>query len=312
MTGAAAAVDATGLEKRFGGVVALTGVDLRVECGRVHGLLGPNGAGKTTLLRALLGLVRPDQGSISLFGRPVTQGAAALDGVAGFVEEPRFHPYLTARRNLELLAELDGRSAGADRIESILERVGLSPSADRRAGTFSTGMRQRLGIAASLLREPRLLVLDEPTAGLDPNGLRDVRALVKNVAGSGTTVLLSSHDIAELEGLCERLTILRRGRVAWDGATDELAAQAPAPAYRLRTSDDRRALELAARRPDVQVQADADEGLSVVAEDAALDAYVVKLGRDGVAVRRLELVASPLESVFFSLTSEDAHGAAAR
>src|SRR5580765_2268575 len=186
------AVEARGLLKRFGEIVAVDGVDLEVAAGEVRGLLGPNGAGKTTLLRMLFGLVRPDGGSINLLGRPLRDGdPAALDGVAGFVEDARFYPYLSARRNLELLAELDG-GAGAGRVGELLELVELPARGTQKVGGFSTGMRQRLGLTASLLRSPRLLLVDEPTTGLDPAGIRDLRALLRRLPHEGVTVVLSS------------------------------------------------------------------------------------------------------------------------
>src|SRR5262249_11011580 len=158
-------------------LVAVDQVDLTVETGDVYGFLGPNGAGKTTTLRMLLGLIRPTEGSVELFGRdPLRDGARALDGVAGFVEGPRFYPYLSGRRNLRLLADLDGGSARS-LVEEVLGVVELRDRGDDKVGGYSHGMRQRLGIAASLLREPRLLLLDEPTTGLDPAGMRDMREL---------------------------------------------------------------------------------------------------------------------------------------
>ena len=177
------AVETEGLVKRYGDTVAVDGVSLRVEPGAVRGLLGRNGAGKTTLLRILFGLLPPDGGRVRLFGRDAGPAdVEAREGVGGFVEEPRFYPYLTARRNLELLARLDGRP-GAARADELLERVGLQSSRDVEVGNYSTGMRQRLGLAAALLREPRLLLLDEPTIGLDPAGARDVRTLIAELAG---------------------------------------------------------------------------------------------------------------------------------
>jgi ABC-2 type transport system ATP-binding protein len=169
---------------------------------------------------------------------------------------------------------------------------------------YSTGMRQRLGIAAALLRSPRLLLLDEPTAGLDPEGARDVSTLIQELAADGAAVLVSSHQIGEIEEICHSFTMLRHGRVAWDGNAAELRAQAPASSYRLETSDDQLALELAAEYAGVQASPGRGGGLSLRVESGALDAYVLGLGEARVAVRRLELVSSPLEAMFFSLTGE--------
>jgi ABC-2 type transport system ATP-binding protein len=274
-----------------------------VEEGQVRGLLGPNGAGKTTLLRLLFGLVAADEGDIELFGRPLGSAEAVdLEGVAGFVEEPTFYPYLPGRVNLELLAELDGGGAMA-RVPEVLERVGLGDRGGDRVSGYSTGMRQRLGIAASLLRSPRLLLLDEPTSGLDPAGARDMGGLVRRLAADGTAVLLSSHLIGDLEDVCDSFTVLRRGNVVWDGTAAELRAQAPGSAYRIATSDDARAFEIAEQHPGVHATRSAT-GEVRLAVQGQVDAYVLDLARADVAVRRLELVVSPLESMFFALTSD--------
>ena len=196
---ASSSIEISGLCKAFGAVRAVDCVDLRVEPGELRGLLGPNGAGKTTLLRLLFGLVRPDAGRIAI-----------SDGVAGFVEEPRFYPYLSGRRTLELLAELDGGTARA-RVDEALDLVGLTREAGRRVGGYSTGMRQRLGVAAALLSTPRVLLLDEPTTGLDPSGARELRLLLRSLADDGVTVLLSSHDMDEVADICGSVTIMRSG-----------------------------------------------------------------------------------------------------
>jgi len=193
-----APVEARGLVKVYGDVTAVDRVDLTVEAGDVYGYLGPNGAGKTTVLRMLLGLINPTVGDVRIFGRdPIADGAAALQGVAGFVEAPRFYPYLTGRKNLELLAALDGGDA-VGRIDDALDVVELTARQKHRVGGYSHGMRQRLGVAAALLRDPKLLLLDEPATGLDPAGMRDMRALLARLSLSGTTVLLSSHLLAEV------------------------------------------------------------------------------------------------------------------
>ena len=295
-----AAVDARSLVKRFGDVTAVNGVDLEIRPGEVRGLLGPNGAGKTTLLRMLFGLVRPDAGTISLLGATADESARTPEGVAGFVEEPSFYPYLSARRNLELLARLDGGDA-AGRVDELLDLVGLATRARHKVAGFSTGMRQRLGLAAALLRQPRLLLLDEPTIGLDPVGTRDMRVLIRRLAAGGTTILLSSHDMVEVEGMCDCVTIMSTGEVVWDGTVERLRAEAPVPEYRLETSDDARARDLGR---DLRVTLSGDNGLIVSADEGSLDAYVLALAGAGIAVRRLELVTSPLESMFFALTGD--------
>lgn len=302
----APALAAWDLSKQFGTVVALDDVDLRVEPGEVRGLLGPNGAGKTTLLRLLLGLIRPDAGRIELFGRPLLASSApGLYGVAGFVEEPRFYPYLSGRRTLELLAELDGGLVRRS-IDDLLELVGLASAAEQRVGAYSTGMRQRLGLAASLLAEPQLLVLDEPTIGLDPVGTHEVGALMRHLANEGVAVLLSSHNMDEVADVCGSITILASGRVVWDGEIERLRLEAPAPEHRLETSDDPRALAVGAAQPAVDLRPAADGRLVVSAEREALDALVLALAAEGIAVRLLEEVRSSVDAMFHALIGDAA------
>ncbi len=302
-----AAVTATGLTKRYANRSAVASVDLEVGAGEVTGLLGPNGAGKTTLLRMLLGLVQPDEGKIVLLGSERVRGLSLLEGVAGFVEEPSFYPYLSGRANLEVLAELDDDAAAArTRIGRVLEQVDLGGRAGDRVSGYSTGMRQRLGIAAALMRDPRLLLLDEPTSGLDPAGVRFVGELIRSLVAEGAAVLLSSHQIGEIETGCDSFVILSEGRVVWAGTAAELRDQAPASAYRMVTSDDARALVIAGEQSDLRAEGHPGEGLVVRADQAALDRLVLSLGRADVAVRGLELLASPLASMFFSLTGEQA------
>jgi ABC-2 type transport system ATP-binding protein len=306
-----------GLVKHFESTRAVDGVDLRVEPGEIRGLLGPNGAGKTTLMRMLFGLVQPDRGGVALQGKKWDPTLSPMvQGVAGFVEAPSLYPYLSGRRNLELLARLDG-GIPEGRVDEVLELVRLTKMAGRRAGQYSSGMRQRLGLAAVLLHVPRLLILDEPSVGLDPVGARDIRALLTSLALDGTAVLFSSHNVVEVEGLCHTVTIMSSGKVVWDGTLKRLRAEAPAPAHVLWTSDDDRAAALAERGHAISPLRGTNGGITFTAETRALDEYVIALGREGIAVRRLELLMSPLESMFFELTgarssaepSEDDEGA---
>jgi len=297
------AVSARGVTKTFGDVRAVDDISIEVAPGEVYGVLGPNGAGKTTFLRMLFGLVTPDCGEIEVFGRSWPQdGIRVLDGVAGFIESPKFYPYLTGRQNLKGLARLDG---GVRRglIDEVLDTVDLADRADRVVGGYSYGMRQRLGVAACLLREPRLLVLDEPANGLDPGGIRDMRALVKNLAQSGLTVLLSSHHMDEVEEICDNVTIMSRGAVAFHGTLDRLRELAPDPGWLLRTNDDRRAAHPSVIPPGVVVATDPETGaLSVVGPERAVSAYVAALVGAGIELRELTPTRTPLEELFFMLT----------
>jgi ABC-2 type transport system ATP-binding protein len=297
-------LEARGLVKRYGELTAVDHVDLTVERGDVFGYLGPNGAGKTTSLRMLLGLIRPTAGSSLLFGRdPQVDGARALDGVAGFVEGPRFYPYLPARKNLRLLADLDG-GAAAGRIDEVLELVDLSDRAKDRVGGYSHGMRQRLGIAAALLRDPQLLLLDEPATGLDPAGMRDMRELVKRLASEGITILLSSHILAEVEELCNRVAIIRRGRIIYEGRLDALLESAGGE-YRLTTADQERARALLLAHGIGGVELVSGE-LRFRAETGDLEALTISLGKAGVGITALVPHAATLEELFLGMTEEEA------
>jgi ABC-2 type transport system ATP-binding protein len=294
-------IETRGLVKRYGELVAVDHVDLTVGEGDVYGYLGPNGAGKTTSLRMLLGLIRPDGGSARLFGRdPLLEGARALDGVAGFVEAPRFYPYLSGRRNLELVAALDGDGA-AGRIDEALETVDLLDRARDKVGGYSHGMRQRLGIAGALLREPRLLLLDEPTTGLDPGGMRDMRLLIRRLADQGMTVLLSSHLMGEVEELCDRVAIVGSGRVLYEGSLPELIATT-AGRYEMRTTDDVYAAELASRRPDIADVELGDAGLTFAATEDVVGELTIALGLAGVGIHALQARTATLEELFFRMT----------
>ena len=298
-------VRARGLVKRYDEVLAVDHVDLNVRAGDVYGFLGPNGAGKTTTLRMALGLITPSEGSVELFGRdPLRQGARALEGVAGFVEAPRFYPYLSARKNLELLAALDGGGA-RERIGEVLEIVELTPRAAHRVGGYSHGMKQRLGIAAALLRRPRLLILDEPATGLDPGGMRDMRLLIRRLAGEGITVLLSSHQLPEVQELCDRVAIVDSGRVVYEGALADLRRQGGA-GYRLRTTDDTRALGVLGEQTGIEHAAAGEHGLGFQAEEPAVGALSLALAHAGVGILALTPELATLEDLFFRLTEGDA------
>jgi ABC-2 type transport system ATP-binding protein len=298
---AAPPVRARGLVKRYDEVVAVDHIDLEVRSGDVYGFLGPNGAGKTTTLRMALGLITPTEGVVELFGRdPMRHGARALHGVAGFVEAPRFYPYLSARKNLELLAALDGGDA-AQRIDEVLDVVELAPRAKHRVGGYSHGMRQRLGIAAALLRRPRLLILDEPATGLDPAGMRDMRLLIRRLAGDGITVLLSSHQLPEVQELCDRVAIVDSGRVVYEGALADLRRQGGA-GYRLHTTDDERTLQIVREQPQLAHTSAGEHGVSFQGDEHAVAELSLALGRADVGILTLTPELATLEDLFFRLT----------
>ncbi|MGA2925285.1 MAG: ABC transporter ATP-binding protein [Solirubrobacteraceae bacterium] len=293
-------VEVRGLVKRYGGLTAVAGVDLTVHAGDVYGYLGPNGAGKTTSLRMMLGLIRPTAGSVRLFGRDPQQTVQALDGVAGFVEAPTFYPYLNGRRNLELLAAFDGDHAVA-RIDEALATVDLAGRARDRVGGYSHGMRQRLGIAAALLRDPKLLLLDEPATGLDPAGMRDMRVLIRRLAEQGITVLLSSHLLAEVEDLCNRVAIVRRGEIVYEG---EIAAlkRGAGTTYRLSSTDDERALAVCRAQPGIADVRLEHGRICFTADEAAVAELSQALVEAGALIHALAPETVTLEDLFFSLT----------
>lgn len=310
-----AAVRARGIFKRFDEVIALDGIDLDVAPGQIHGLVGPNGAGKTTLLGLLLGLAVADAGELEIFGSPVGRALSGPDGVSGFVDGPGLYPALTARKNLAALVALRGGGVGTADVDEVLAEVGLSDVADDRVRGFSLGMRQRLGLATALLTRPRLLSLDEPTNGLDPAGKRHVHRLLRRLAAGGTTVILSSHRMDDLEVLCSEVTILLTGRVVFTGPLSKLSTEDRELDYRLVTSDPDAARGLVSGRPGVRLVEDsesgmhADAGLLVVrVRLPALDEMVARLVSAGIAVRELAPVVSPLEVAFLTLTEQEGDG----
>jgi len=297
-------VRARGLLKRYGELVAVDHIDLNVHAGDVYGFLGPNGAGKTTTLRMALGLITPSAGAVELFGRdPLREGARALEGVAGFVEAPRFYPYLSGLKNLQLLAALDGAGA-KERIDAVLDLVELAPRAADRVGGYSHGMRQRLGIAAALLRAPRLLILDEPSTGLDPGGMRDMRTLIRRLAGEGITVLLSSHQLPEVQELCDRVAIIDSGQVVYEGALSELRRRGGTD-YRLHTTDDELALRIAREQPGIESAAASQHGVRFQAQEPDVGALSLALARAGTGILALTPELATLEDLFFRLTEGD-------
>lgn len=306
------AVRARGISKSFDEVIALDGVDLDVRQGQVHGLVGPNGAGKTTLLGLLLGLVVADRGTVEVLGSPLRRAFALPNGVAGFVDGPGLYPSLTARQNLTALASLRGQH-GRHRtdVAEVLERVGLSDVADDRVRGFSLGMRQRLGLASALLTRPRLLVIDEPTNGLDPAAVRHVHRVFAELAAHGTSIVLSSHRMDDLAATCDEVTLLSSGRVVFSGPVAKLASESGPLDHRVRTSDPVAARRVAGQVPGLRVLAD-DESLlrdeeAFVVRGAvpAVDDLVARLVGAGLAVRELTPLVPPLEAAFLALTATE-------
>jgi ABC-2 type transport system ATP-binding protein len=305
--GGALVVETSGLTKRFGDRVAVEDVDLHVPRGSAFGYLGPNGAGKTTLIRMLLGLTDASAGTMRLLGRPVpAERAVALARVGAIVEEPRFHHHLTGRENLEVIAAAREPDAHA-RIDGALARVGLSQRAGERVKRYSLGMRQRLGVARSLLADPELLILDEPTNGLDPAGIREFRDMIRGFVAEGRTVLLSSHLLDEVEKICDRVAIVDRGRVVVQGSIADLAA-AGEQSILVATNDDEQALAILSEHRAVASAAVEPAGIRIglpadVDAQAAADDLGRRLVLAGLAIRRFEPVRVSLEQRFLDITS---------
>ena len=293
-------IQAKGLTKRFGSrITAVDALDLEVSAGEVFGFLGPNGAGKTTTLRMLLGLARPTAGSACVAGHPPGD-PRGLRRIGSVVETPAFYPYLSGRDNLTVLAHYCGARRAA--IDAALEVVGLTSRAKDSFKTYSMGMKQRLGVAAALLKEPDLFILDEPTNGLDPAGMVEMRGLIRDLGRDGRTVLISSHLLAEVEQICGRVAVIQKGRLVAQGSVDELRGEA---GLLVRAQPGGRARELLERvlGPGV-VAADGEViRLKVPAERAAgINRELVQAGIDVSELRPAE---RSLEEIFLQLTGEE-------
>jgi ABC-2 type transport system ATP-binding protein len=301
------AITTAGLTKQFaGGQVAVSNLDLAVPAGSVFGFLGPNGSGKTTTIRMLLGLVAPTEGSFELLGRAMPHHAnAVLSQVGALVEGPAFHPYLSGRDNLLRLDAADrtvpGRGA-RQRIAEALDRVGLGAAAGKRYRAYSLGMRQRLGLAAALLRPRELIVLDEPTNGLDPQGTREVRAIIRDVGAGGTTVFLSSHLLTEVEQVCSHVGVMSHGKLIFDG---ELTALRQAADTQVRVETPEPAAAAAILHQNGTGEPEIRKG-SVVADlgSASSEHLVARLVHAGVPVHQLVVEKPDLEDVYVGLTGE--------
>jgi len=305
--GGEVAIASSGLTKRFrGGQVAVNELDLHVPTGAVYGFLGPNGSGKTTTIRMLLGLIFPTSGTHTLLGLPfVSNAGRVLPRVGSLVEGPAFHPYLSGQANL---ARLDAADRSVDprtarrRIGEALERVGLAAAAGKRYRNYSLGMRQRLGIAAALLRPRDLLMLDEPTNGLDPQGTREVRHLIRQLGDEGVTVFVSSHLLSEVSQVCSHVGVMSVGRMVWQGSLAELSAQQQVRVH-VSTSSPASAASVMGRLGLAEVST-MDGGASAVLGDVLPERVVEALVAEGVGVRGLAVERPSLEDVFVGLTGE--------
>jgi ABC-2 type transport system ATP-binding protein len=290
-------IETRGLTKRFGdAIVAVDGLDLRVRRGEVYGFLGPNGAGKSTTLRMLLGLVRPTAGRAGVLGAP-PGSRAGLARTGALVEGPGFYPYLSGADNLRVLAGHAGVAPA--RVDAVLAQAGLSDRAGDRVATYSMGMKQRLGVAAALLKDPELLILDEPTNGLDPAGMAEMRAFIRSLAGEGRTVLLSSHLMGEIEHVSDRVGVIRAGRLVAEGTVEELRGQA---GLRVRAEPLPDAARLLAALPGVEAVATVDGHLDVAVDTGRAAAINRELVEAGIAVSELHARRASLEDVFLELT----------
>lgn len=292
------AIRCEGLTKRYGSTLAVDGLDLAVEPAQVFGFLGPNGSGKTTTMRMLLGLVRPSSGRAWIHGRPLPD-PDGLSRLGAMIEEPGFHPWATGRRNLEFLALSGPPLRRRAAVDAALDRVGLTGAAGRRVRTYSQGMRQRLGLAAALMREPSLLILDEPTNGLDPAGIQEMRVLFRELADGGSTVFLSSHLLSEIEQVCDRAAVLHAGRLVEEGPVTGIAARHAAVRVMLSRDDLGPALAVLA---GWQARASGPGELRV--EGADPREVNQALGQVGLWAYEIYRECATLESRFLCLTSD--------
>jgi ABC-2 type transport system ATP-binding protein len=309
LAGGCAVIETNNLTKRFGDLIAVNEVYLSVPQGSVFGFVGPNGAGKTTLIRTLLGLTRRSSGSISMLGYPIPEESSlALKKVGAIIEEPRFHAHLTGLENLQVIAAAREREA-RERVRPALARVGLTERAGKRVKTYSTGMRQRLGVARCLIADPLLLILDEPMNGLDPAGIEELREMIRRLAEEGRTVFLSSHLLDEVQRICDHVAIIDKGRILMQGPVEEIA-RAGHPSIRIRCDAVDKAAGLLENHPQIERIEREGEAMIVMIDaepGAALDAIVADLNRrlveGGISVYAVEAERISLEKRFLEVTS---------
>jgi ABC-type multidrug transport system ATPase subunit len=305
-------IETRGLSRRFGRIRAVDGLDLTVRHGAIFGFLGPNGAGKSTTIRMLTGLLRPTSGQARVLGVPIRHRLRVGHRVGSLVDEPAFYPHLTGRQNLRLLASLSGGVRPGE-IEQALRLVRLDKDADRKLRTYSHGMRQRLGVAQALVPQPELLILDEPASGLDPEGLADVRALLRSLSEQGITIFLSSHLLGEVEQLCTEVGVISHGRLAAQGPVGSLL-EAPKPITRLRVDDTDKALRVVAELASVTAEATGDGVVEVSGEEHDPSEINRRLVGAGVRVYELMPARRTLESLYIEImrASDEADSSAAR
>ena len=292
-------IETNDLTKRYRDLVAVDRLTLRVRRGEVYGFLGPNGAGKTTTLRMLLGLVRPTSGVASVLGSS-PGSSEALANIGALIEAPGFYPFLSGRDNLRVMA--GHARVKPERVDVVLDEVGLNGRANDRFRTYSQGMKQRLGVASALLKDPDVLILDEPTTGLDPKGMAEMRGFIGGLGRRGRTVLLSSHLMTEVEQVCDRVGVIDRGVLVKEGSVDELRGDA---VLLVRAEPLEHAGRVVGGLPGVAAVARGDGTLRVTADPAAAAAIVRALVGAGVAVTELRPERASLEDVFLNLTRED-------
>jgi ABC-2 type transport system ATP-binding protein len=287
-------IDVSGLTKTYGSVRALDGLTLSIPRGGVYGVLGPNGAGKSTLFRILLGLIRPTDGAATVLGGAVGD-VAAMRRMGSMIETPRFPPFLTSRQVLQWLAQAHGMGSTAE-IDHWISRVGLGEARDRKVRGFSVGMMQRLGVAAALMTRPDLVILDEPTSGMDPPGIQEMRALIRSLADDdGVTVVLASHQLLEVQRVCDRVAILNRGKLVREGAVSELTSDGER--LRLHVGSVEQALAVLGAKA-------AASGQAVLVEASRADGpgVIRALVQAGVDIHEARWIGADLESVFFTET----------
>jgi len=298
-------VELDGLSKHFGAIKALNDLSLTVPEGTVCGLLGPNGSGKTTAIKVLLGLSRPTAGSARLLGRTAADGGfrSAIHQTGSLIEGPALYGRATARQNMRIQARARGLDDGEARITELLDLVGLTERADSKARTFSLGMKQRLGLALALIGDPRLVILDEPTNGLDPSGIVEIRELIKDLPQRGVTVLVSSHLLAEVQLMCDRVTIINRGKLIVDGTLDEVLAATGAADGHLVKVDPAESDAAVAALSAAGFAASSSQPGAIAVDGGRAGADITRaLAGQGIYLSELRGSGADLESVFLTLT----------